>query len=113
MPRKTPSKRKTKIQPAAKARKDVAAFRESLWKTLDRNCEGLSAADVVQALRRISDDIYHAGIDEAYTTAAVRDPRNVADAWDLTWLTALSVDLRRRQETVGKRRPRKAQSRKR
>jgi hypothetical protein len=89
---------KAKSQPAAAARKDVAAFRESLWQTLDRNCEGLSGSDVVKALRVISDDIYHAGVDEAYTRTRVKDPRNVADAWDLTWVTALSVDLRRRQQ---------------
>jgi hypothetical protein len=36
---------------------------------------------------------YHAGIDSAYTTTKVRDPQNLADAWDLTWLTALNVNL--------------------
>jgi hypothetical protein len=107
MPRPLKTKRKARPQPAAKARKDVAAFRESLWKTLERNCEGLSAADVVKALRITSDDIYQAGVDEAYTRTRVRDPRNVADAWDLTWLTALSVDLRRRQQALGKGRPKK------
>jgi len=102
MPRQAKSRRKPKPQSAAKARKDVAAFRESLWKTLHRNCRGLSGADVVEALKVISDDIYHAGIDTAYTEAAVKDLRNVADAWDLTWVAALSVDLRRRQQALGK-----------
>jgi hypothetical protein len=107
MPRQTKSKRSAKPQPAAKARKDIAVFRESLWKTLGRNSEGLSGADVVDALKTISDDIYRAGIDNAYVEAPVKDERNVADAWDLTWVTALSVDLRRRQQALRKTRPRK------
>jgi hypothetical protein len=107
MPRQTKRKASAK-SPAAKARKDVAVFRESLWKTLDRNSEGLSGADVVRALKVISDDIYHAGIDQAYVEAPVKDERNVADAWDLTWVTALSVDLRRRQQALRKSRTKKA-----
>jgi hypothetical protein len=73
--------------------RDVADFRASLWKTLARNAEHLTGVQVVQALREISDDIYHAGIDNAYTTTKARDPQNLADAWDLTWLTALNVNL--------------------
>jgi hypothetical protein len=107
MPGQTRSKSKAKPRPAIEARKDVAAFRESLWKTLDRNSVGLSGADVVKALKVVSDDIYHAGIDEAYIEAPVKDQRNVADAWDLTWVTALSVDLRRRQQTLRKPRAKK------
>jgi hypothetical protein len=101
MPHETKSRKNAQSELAAEARKDVAAFRESLWKTLDRNSVGLSGCDVIKALKVISDDVYHAGIDEAYTRAPVKDPRNVADAWDLTWVTALSVDLRRRQEANG------------
>jgi hypothetical protein len=73
--------------------RDLADFRASLWKTLAKNANGLSGPQVVRALREVSDDIYHAGIDGAYTTTKVRDPQNLADAWDLTWLTALSVGL--------------------
>jgi hypothetical protein len=103
MPRKTKSKTAVQRQHGgARARKDVRAFRESLWKTLERNCEGLSAADVIRALYRVTEDIYYAGIDEAYTRTRVQDPRNVAEAWDLTWVTALSVALRQRQEALGK-----------
>jgi hypothetical protein len=72
---------------------DLADFRASLWKTLAKNAKHLSGSQVVQALREVSDDIYHAGIDNAYTTTKVRDPQNLADAWDLTWLTALNVKL--------------------
>jgi hypothetical protein len=107
MPPRTRSKRNINRPPAATVREDVAAFRESLWKTLERNSEGLSGAEVVDALKVISDDIYHAGIDEAYVAAPVKDQRNVADAWDLTWVTALSVDLRRRQQARRETHPRK------
>jgi hypothetical protein len=73
--------------------RDLADFRSSLWKTLAKNAKHLTGLQVVQALREISDDIYHAGIDAAYTTTKARDPQNLADAWDLTWLTALNVEL--------------------
>ena len=32
-------------------------------------------------------------VDKAYVSTKVRDPQNLADAWDLTWLTALNVNL--------------------
>ena len=65
----------------------------SLWKTLAENAKHLSGSEVTKALREISDDIYYAGIDKAYVTTKVSDPQNLADAWDLTWLTALNVNL--------------------
>src|ERR1041385_8447346 len=77
--------------------KDIAAFRESLWATLNRNAAGLSGDQVVTALKLISDEIYDAGIDAAYPRARVNNRKNLADAWDLTWVTALSVELRRQQ----------------
>jgi len=73
--------------------RDLAAFRASLWTTLAKNGKHLTGLQLVKALREISDDIYHAGIDSAYTTTKTRDPQNLADAWDLTWLTALNVKL--------------------
>lgn len=73
--------------------RDLADFRASLWKTLGKNAKGLTGLQFAQALREVSDDIYHAGIDSAYTTTKVHDPQNLADAWDLTWLTALNVRL--------------------
>jgi hypothetical protein len=54
MPHRTQSKRKAKSSPAARARKDVAVFRESLWKTLARNSAGLSGTEVVNVLKVIS-----------------------------------------------------------
>src|ERR1700730_8592799 len=73
--------------------RDLADFRASLWKTLAKNAKGLTGLQVVQALREVSDDIYYAGIDSAYTRTEVDGPQNLADAWDLTWLTALNVRL--------------------
>ena len=57
------------------------------------NARELTGSEVIRALHEISDDIYYAGIDQAYVITKVRDPQNLADAWDLTWLTALSVNL--------------------
>jgi hypothetical protein len=79
---------------------DLANFRASLWKTLEINARTLTGPQVVKALRDISDDVYHAGIDGAYTTTKVRDPQNLADAWDLTWLTALNIQLLHLQQSA-------------
>jgi len=83
--------------------RDLADFRASLWKTLARNSKQLTGLQVAQALREVSDDIYHAGIDSAYTTTKARDPQNLADAWDLTWLTALNVKLLHLQKSRSRR----------
>ena len=83
----------------------MADFRASLWKALARNAEHLTGVQVVRALREISDDIYHAGIDNAYTTTKARDPQNLADAWDLTWLTALNVRLLHLQRLKSRSKP--------
>ena len=84
--------------------RDLADFRASLWKALAKNAKHLTGVQVVHGLREISDDIYHAGIDSAYTTTKVRDPQNLADAWDLTWLTALNVKLLHVQKPRSRRR---------
>jgi hypothetical protein len=81
---------------------DLADFRASLWKTLAVNAK-TTGQQIVRALRVISDDVYHAGIDAAYTTTKVRDARNVADAWDLTWLTALNIKLLHVQKSASRR----------
>jgi hypothetical protein len=81
-----------KQKPSAPAL-DIADFRANLWRAVARNAKHLTGLQVVQALREISDDIYHAGVDSAYINTKARDPRNLADAWDLTWLTALNVKL--------------------
>jgi hypothetical protein len=82
---------------------DLADFRASLWKNLAMNAESMTGRQVVKALRDISDDVYHAGIDSAYTTTKVQDPQNIADAWDLTWLTALNIELLHLQRSEARR----------
>ena len=94
MTRRKSRSKKSAIAPPT----DIAAFRESLWRTLDRNCQGLSGEEVVQALKVVSDEIYHAGIDDAYVRTKTRKTQNIADAWDLTWVTALSIRLWRMRE---------------
>jgi hypothetical protein len=81
---------------------DIAAFRENLWRTLERNSTGLTAADVLAALKTISDDIYLAGVDDAYVKTDVASSPAIADAWDLTWVTALTIRLRRMQDRRGR-----------
>jgi hypothetical protein len=77
---------------------DLSGFRASLWKILAVYAKTLTGLQVVKALRIISDDVYHAGIDAAYATTKVHDARNLTDAWDLTWLTALNIRLLRLQK---------------
>jgi hypothetical protein len=84
--------------PSRPQKSQTAIFRFSefprrLWKTLAKNAKNLTGPQVVEELRKISDDIYHAGIDSAYVMTKVRDPQNLADAWDLTWLSVLNVKL--------------------
>jgi|ERR1700728_1687547 hypothetical protein len=97
-----PSMRRRKKQPESHLL-DLADFRASLWKTLAVNAKPLTGLQVAKALQVISDDVYHAGIDAAYTTTKVRDARNVADAWDLTWLTALNIKLLHLQKSASRR----------
>jgi hypothetical protein len=89
---------------------DLANFRANLWRTLDRNARHLTGLQVVHALRKISDEVYFAGIDSAYTTTKARDQQNLADAWDLTWLTALNIELLRLRRSGGPRKPRMARN---
>jgi hypothetical protein len=96
MPARARKKPKTHLR-------DLAEFRMSLWKILAVNARELTGSEVIRALHEISDDIYYAGIDQAYVTTKVHDPQNLADAWDLTWLTALNVNLLHIRQ--GKRRP--------
>lgn len=96
--------RKSRKRPKTHLR-DLADFRASLWTTLAENAAHLTGLQVVQALRKISDDVYYAGIDRAYVNTKVRDPQNLADAWDLTWLTALNIELLRLRKSRTRRKP--------
>jgi hypothetical protein len=87
-----------------RVRKDVADFRDSLLRTLHRNARGLTGPQVIEALKVVSDDVYYSGIDEAYVRTRPRRPKNLADAWDLTWASVLNVHLRRMQLAQRKRR---------
>src|ERR1700730_4420303 len=82
---------------------DLADFRASLWKTLAGNAKTLTGPQIVKALRVTSDDVYHAGIEAAYTTTKDSDARNAADAWDLTWLQALNINLLHLQRSTSRR----------
>jgi hypothetical protein len=87
-------------------RKDVADFRASLLRALHRNAEGLTGQQVVMALKAVSDDVYDSGVDEAYVRVKPRRRKNLADAWDLTWMSVLNVQLRRMQPRARRRRGR-------
>lgn len=74
-------------------RMDVAALRDSIYRTLYAKYGRLSGLEVLKALHDASEDMYAAGIDHGMQKAKIHDLDNVADAWDLTWLTAFAIRL--------------------
>jgi hypothetical protein len=88
-----PARPKLKSQKPKSHLGDLADFRVSLCETLIVNAKDLAGLQVVKAPREISDDIHAAGIDGAYLRTEARDPRNLAEAWNLSWLTALNLRL--------------------
>lgn len=76
----------------------VSHLRFAMYKVIEKNAEGLTAVEVIRALKKISEDMYGAHIDEALAAIPVEGLDAVADAWDLTWLSLLAVELREVQE---------------
>lgn len=78
----------------------LSHLRCALFDIVEKNTEGLSAATVVHVLKKISEDMYGARVDEALAAIPVKGLDAIADAWDLTWLTLLAVELRAQQEKL-------------
>lgn len=78
---------------------DVNLLRYSLYKVVENNAKPLTGAQVIRALKGISEEMYDAGVDDAlrWTEREMQSWDNIASAWDLTWLTLLAVRLRMMQ----------------
>lgn len=84
---------------------DISILRASLYKVVRKNVKGLSAEDVVDVLKTVSEEMFEAGIDETLRLAEARIKKweNIADAWDLTWLTMFAYLLSLRKHEKRKR----------
>jgi short subunit fatty acids transporter len=71
----------------------VSSFRKRLYANFRRNAEGLDGALVVDALYQASEDVWHAGIDDAYASLKNSTDETLADAFDISWLTVVSIRL--------------------
>ena len=69
----------------------LADFHGRLWFIFSQNAKGKTGPQVVAALKRASEKVYDAGIDEAYAGLPLSE--NLALAFDLTWLTAVNMEL--------------------
>ena len=80
-----------------KTQADIGKLRSAMYRVVERNAKGLDGPTVVRALKKISEDMFEAGIDEACREAEskITDWNNIADAWDLTYLTLFAVELKR------------------
>lgn len=74
---------------------DVGALRAGVYRELIKKYGNLSGTQVLMALKDASEDIYESGVDRGLHAAKIWNLDNVADAWDLTWLTALAIRLNR------------------
>jgi hypothetical protein len=76
--------------------RDIAAFRAALWKRVEKNSEELTGRQVIDALFEISEDLFGAGVDEAWEEASIENLQDNADIFDLTWITAFSARLKKK-----------------
>lgn len=81
---------------------DISILRASLYKVVEANAKGLTGPEVIRVLKTVSEDMFEAGIDEALRNAEkdISKWENIADAWDLTWLTVLGLKLKEYKEHV-------------
>lgn len=72
----------------------VTEFRARMWAAFRSNAKGKTGPQIVDALERASEKTYAAGIDHAY--AGWKLNVDLAEAFDLTWLTAVNIELTQR-----------------
>ena len=71
----------------------ISQFRDHLWKAMRGNAKGKTAEQFIDALYEASEEIWAAGIDKAYADMKNASLIDLADAFDITWLTATSIKL--------------------
>lgn len=71
----------------------ISNLRSAIYDVLIKRYGHLPAHKVLQALKDASEDMYESGVDECLQFADIGHLDHIADAWDLTWLTALAIRL--------------------
>lgn len=83
------------ISDSSKVLNDISAYRAAIFKELAKRAKGLRGDQVVEALNEASKDIYEAGLDRILRDTKISDLDSLADAFDLTWLSAWAIRLDR------------------
>ncbi|HVV61319.1 MAG TPA: hypothetical protein VHD14_06125 [Pseudolabrys sp.] len=77
--------------------KDTRAFVRAMRRKITARCDGLSGKQVIQALFRLTDEMWAAGIDDAWDEAKMKDRKKAGDVFCITWLTLLATRLEKLQ----------------
>lgn len=88
--------------------KDTDAFVEALRRKILDLSEGNSGHQVVKALFKLTDEMWHAGIDAAWDEAQMKSRGRAGNIFCITWLTMLATEL----EQMSRRRKARQRSRK-
>lgn len=75
-------------------RDTVSPFRDKLWDLFKEHAKGLDGADVVMALKQAGEEIWAVGIDDTYSTMSHQDDERLGNAFDISWLTVVSIKLK-------------------
>ena len=78
-----------------KMRRDaVSPFRNKLWDLFRKEAQGMDGADVVTALKQAGEEIWAVGIDDIYSSMKHQDDEPLGNAFDITWLTVVTIKLK-------------------
>ncbi len=89
-------KRKTKTKNKSDA---VTPFRNKLWKLFEEQARGVDGAEVVRALKQAGEEIWAVGVDKTYSEMAHQNDESLGNAFDITWLTVVSIKLQAARKT--------------
>gem|GEM_PF-6348793 len=85
------------VKQAKKRRRDVVSpFREKLWEHFRELACGMDGAEVVEALKQAGEEIWAAGIDDAYSSmsSVAQDDEMLGNAFDIAWITVVCIKLK-------------------
>lgn len=74
---------------------DVKAFTEALWVQIYQRAEKCTGVEFAHALYKITDELWDAGVDDAFESLHIKDFDTAGEAFNITWLTALAIKLSR------------------
>jgi hypothetical protein len=79
--------------------RDLAQFRSKLWRLLKKEGDGLTAQQAISALQAASQGIWDTTIDSEWKTMSRTAQDRIADAFDITWMTAFALKLRKMKKS--------------